>query len=136
MEEERWENYYKLPKKVLDIMEWLCDTKFYKKTYEERAEYYKDINEDINEKWKFCDFRVIVGTCEEPKLIEIGELPTYKGDTKKALVINLVDKESCYLERGYAVGLNASRVLSNKYKIPKYMKDQLYNFIDALKEGK
>lgn len=126
--EGQFENYNKLPKVVLDIMNWLCETKFYKKTFDERKEPY-DTEPEEDEKWKFCDFTVEEGTLEKPIIIRIGEIPHYEYDREKALVINFEDEEDCYLTRGYAVGLYASKVLRNKYPIPKYMKEKLLNFI-------
>ena len=128
--EEQFEDYYKLPKIVLDIMNWLCETRFYKNTFEERKEGY----EEVQEKWKFCDFCVKEGTLEKPIIIRIGEIPHYMYEHEKALVINFETKE-CYLSRGYAVGNWASRVIRNKYPIPKYMKEKLTSFIKEYKEG-
>ena len=127
-EEEQFKKYYKLPKTVLEIMNWLCTTRFYNKTFKERKEYYEDVKED----WKFCDFRILHGTLENPKIIKIGEIPHYKGDYEKTIVINFKKKDCCYLIRGYATGLYASKVISNNYPIPEYMKKDLYNFIDKL----
>lgn len=123
---EQFENYYKLPKIILEIMNWLCETRFYNKTFKKRKEMY----EDIKEKWKFCDFVIEIGTLERPQVIKIGLIPHYKGDYEKTLFINFKNKEDCFLIRGYATGLYASKVISNKYPIPKYMKEQLYKFID------
>ena len=122
---EEFKEYYKLPKIILDIMEWLCETKFYKKTFEER----KFLYEEVKEKWKFCDFRVEKGTLEKPIIISIGEIPYYKYDKEKVLVINFENEDKCYLSRGYAVGDWASRILRNKYPISKYMKKDLTEFI-------
>lgn len=36
MEECEFENYYKLPKIILDIMSWLCTTRFYENTFKKR----------------------------------------------------------------------------------------------------
>ena len=33
MEEEQFKNYYVLPKIILEIMDWLCTTRFYNKTF-------------------------------------------------------------------------------------------------------
>lgn len=129
MEEEQFKNYYKLPKIILEIMNWLCTTRFYKKTYEERKKYYVEEAENIKD-WMFCDFVVDVGTLEEPLVIRIGEIPHYKGDYEKSIVINFKNKENCYLRRGYATGLYASKIIRNIYPIPKYMKEDLYNFIN------
>lgn len=127
-DEERWVNYYKLPKIILEMMEWLCETRFYKKTYEKNKNWY----EDVNEKWKFCDFNIEVGTLENPKIIKIGQIPHYQYDTEKSLYINFKDKEDCHLVRGYATTPYAGKIISTDYKIPKYMKDDLYAFIDKL----
>ena len=123
--EERFKDYYNLPKIILDIMNWLCETRFYKKTFEERKFLYKE----VKEKWKFCDFKVEKGTLEKPIIISIGEIPCYKYDKEKVLVINFENEDKCYLSRGYAVGDWASRILRNKYPIPKYMKKDLTEFI-------
>ena len=127
--EERFKDYYNLPKIILDIMNWLCETRFYKNTFEER----KFLYEEVKEKWKFCDFRVEKGTLENPKIISIGEIPCYKYDKEKVIVINFEDEDKCYLSRGYAVGDWASRILRNKYPIPKYMKKDLTKFIKKQK---
>lgn len=125
MEESQWENYYKLPKIILDIMEWLCDTRFYNKTYLERKECF----EEIKEKWKFCDFHIIDGTLEKPNIIKIGQIPHYKYDHEKAIIINFNNINNCYITRGWATGLYASKIISNNYDIPLYMKEDLENFI-------
>ena len=127
--EERFKDYYKLPKIILDIMDWLCETKFYKKTFEERKFLYKE----VKEKWKFCDFKVEKGTLEKPIIISIGEIPTYKYDREKVLVINFENEDKCYLSRGFAVEDYASKILRKKYPIPKYMKKQLLEFIEKYK---
>lgn len=126
MEEDRFETYYKLPKIMLEIMDWLCTTRFYKNTFKNRKETWF---EDVKENWKFCDFVVLVGTLEQPETIKIGEIPRYQGDHEKSLVINFKNKENCYLVRGYATGLYTSKVIQNIYPIPNYMKEQLYNYI-------
>lgn len=123
--EERFKEYYKLPKIILDIMDWLCETKFYKKTFAER----KFLHEEVKEKWKFCDFKVEKGTLEKPIIISIGQIPCYKYDREKVLVINFENNDKCYLSRGYAVEDWASKILRNKYPIPKYMKKELSKFI-------
>lgn len=125
MEESQWENYYKLPKIILDIMEWLCDTRFYNKTYLERKECF----EEIKEKWKFCDFHIIDGTLENPNIIKIGQIPHYKYDYEKAIIINFNNINNCYITRGWAVGLYANRIISNEYAIPIYMRNDLQDFI-------
>ena len=127
--EERFKDYYNLPKIILDIMNWLCETRFYKNTFEER----KFLYEEVQEKWKFCDFRVEKGTLENPIIISIGEIPRYKYDKEKVLVINFENEDICYLSRGYAVGDYASRILRKRYPIPKYMKKQLSEFIEKYK---
>lgn len=124
---ERFKDYYKLPNIILEIMNWLCETKFYKKTYQERKEYYEEENL-LN--WMFCDFVVDLGTLEKPLVIRIGEIPNYKGDHEKSICIDFRHKEECYLRRGYATGLYANRVIANIYEIPKYMKEDLYKFIE------
>lgn len=127
---ERFENYYKLPNIILELMNWLCTTKFYKKTYEKRydAAYVED--KKYIRDWMFCDFVVDQGTLEKPLVIRIGEIPNYKGDYEKTICINFSIKEACYIRRGYATGLYASKIIVNKYDIPKYMKEDLYKFID------
>ena len=122
---EEFKNYYELPKVVLEIMNWLCTTRFYENTFKERKEYH----EDVKENWKFCDFNVLYGTLKHPKVIKIGEIPKYKGDHEKSIVIDFNHKDLCYLIRGYATGLYASKVISNRYPIPNYMKKDLYYFI-------
>ncbi len=138
-EDEKFEVYYKLPKIILEIMNWLCETRFYKKTYEKRKEGYEEFVEDETkiEKWMFCDFTIDLGTLENPEIIRIGEIPRYQGEHEKSIVIDFKHKEGCYLRRGYATGLYASRVILNTYEIPNYMKEELYKFIDRynLKEG-
>lgn len=129
MEEEQFKNYYVLPKIILEIMDWLCTTRFYNKTFLERKKFY----EDVKENWKFCDFEVLHGTLQNPEIIKIGEIPRYKGDHEKSLVINLKKKDCCYLTRGYATGLYACKVIANKYPIPKYMEKDLYNFISEFR---
>lgn len=130
MEENRFETYYKLPEIMLEIMEWLCTTRFYKNTFKERKETW---HEDVQENWKFCDFVVLVGTLERPEIIKIGEIPDYQGDHEKTLVIDFNNKNNCYLIRGYATGLYASKVIKNEYPIPNYMKEQLYKYIERSK---
>ncbi len=125
MDEERFENYYKLPKITLEIMGWLCDTKFYQKCFLERMKYF----DGIKEKWKFCDFKILEGTLEKPLIIKIGEIPSYKGDHEKSLCIDFNNINNCYIFRGYAVGFYASRVIGKEYPIPKYMKSELNKFI-------
>lgn len=132
MEEERFKNYYELPKIILEIMDWLCTTRFYNKTFEERKKDY----EDVKENWKFCDFTVLSGTFKNPEIIKIGEIPRYKGDHEKSIVINFKNKDCCYLIRGYATGLYANKVIKNEYLIPNYMKKDLYNFINEYKKVK
>lgn len=126
---EEYENlkiYYKLPSIILEIMNWLCTTRFYKNTYIKRKEGYEEVTDD----WKFCDFEILVGTLEKPQVIKIGDIPRYKGDHEKSIVINFKDKDDCYLIRGYATELYASKVIQNKYEIPKYMNEQLHKFIN------
>lgn len=130
MQDERFEDYYKLPKIILEIMDWLCDTKFYQKTFKERKEYYND----IEEKWKFCDFKIIEGTLEKPLIIKIGEISSYKYDHEKTLCINFNSIDNCYIFRGYATGLYASQVIGNEYHIPKYMKSDLKTFIERYRQ--
>ncbi len=132
LDEERWDNYYKLPEIILEIMNWLCSTRFYKKTYTKRKEEYKEIKEN----WKFCDFVVINGTLEKPIVIKIGQLPRYKGDHEISIEINFRNIDYCYLIRGYATGLYASKVIQNRYPIPKYMKNELNNFIKKYNKSK
>lgn len=67
MEEEQFKNYYVLPKIILEIMDWLCTTRFYNKTFLERKKFY----EDVKENWKFCDFEVLHGTLKNPEIIKI-----------------------------------------------------------------
>lgn len=128
MDEERFENYYKLPKIILEIMSWLCQTRFYNKTFKERKELY----EDVKENWKFCDFVILNGTLEKPLVIKIGEIPNYQGEYEKTICIDLTNIENCYLIRGYAVGYYARKVLQNTYTIPKYMKGKLTEFIENI----
>jgi len=127
--EEIFKNYYELPKIILEIMNWLCTTKFYNKTYIERKEGY----EDIKENWKFCDFTVLHGTLNNPEIIKIGEIPRYKGEHEKSIIINFKNKDCCYLIRGYATDYWARTVIKNEYPIPNYMKNDLYNFIDKFR---
>lgn len=129
IEEDRFKNYYKLPKTILEIMNWFCTTRFYQNTFKERKEYY----EDIEENWKFCDFKVLSGTLKNPEIIKIGDIPHYKGEHEKTIIINFKNKDCCYLRRGYATGLYANKVIANKYPIPNYMKKDLYNFISELR---
>lgn len=124
--EERFKNYYKLPIKALELMNWLCTTRFYKNTYLKRKEGYQNIKEN----WKFCDFSVIEGTLEDPKIIKIGEIPHYQYEHEKSLVINFKSIENCYLIRGFATGLYASKVISNIFPIPKYMKEGLKELLN------
>lgn len=126
---KEFENYYKLPELILEIMNWLCETKFYNKTFKERKQGY----EEINEKWKFCDFVVEEGTLSQPIVIKIGLIPHYQGDYEKTILIDFKHKDNCYLIRGYATGPYASKVIKNMYPIPKYMKEQLYKYIDIYK---
>jgi len=107
MKDERFENYYKLPKIILEIMEWLCDTKFYLRTFKERKNFF----EEIQEKWKFCDFNIIEGTLEKPLRIKIGEIPRYQYEHEKSLYIDFNNINNCYIFRGYATGVYASKVL-------------------------
>lgn len=130
--EQQFENYFKLPKIILEIMEWLCDTRFYKKTFLERKELY----ENIDEKWKFCDFIIEKGTLIKPEIIKIGLIPHYKGDYEKSLVINFNNPSFCYLTRGWATGLYASKVIRNVYSIPKYMKNDLGKYVRRYKHEK
>jgi hypothetical protein len=133
MEEDMFSIYTKLPKSILEIMDWICTTRFYKKTYLKRkGTWYEDVKED----WKFCDFKVIDGTLEKPKIIKIGEIPRYKGDHEKSIVINFNKRDCCYLIRGYATGLYASKVIQNNYPIPKYMEKELCSFIDKVVKEK
>ena len=134
---ERFKNYYKLPKIILEIMNWLCETRFYKKTYEKRKESYEDFVGDSykKEKWMFCDFTIDYGTLEKPLIIRIGEIPRYQGEHEKSLGIVFNNREECYIRRGYATGLYASKVIANEFEIPKYMKEELYKFIDKYKVG-
>ena len=88
---------------------------------------------EVKEKWKFCDFRVEKGTLENPIIISIGEIPCYKYDKEKVLVINFENEDRCYLSRGYAVENYASKILRKRYPIPKYMKKQLLEFIEKYK---
>lgn len=127
--EEEFKIYYELPKSVLKIMNWLCNTRFYNKTFLERKEYFEYVKED----WKFCDFEVLHGTLKNPKIIKIGEIPKYKGEHEKAIIINFDKPEECYLVRGYAVGLWANNIIENKYDIPNYMKKDLYNYINEFR---
>lgn len=46
MEEEQFKNYYVLPKIILEIMDWLCTTRFYNKTFLERKKFYEDVKEN------------------------------------------------------------------------------------------
>lgn len=126
VEEERFEQYNKLPNSIKDIMNWLCDTRFYKKTYLERKKYF----DDVKEKWKFCDFVVQQGTLENPIVIKIGEIPRYQGDHEKSICIDFKNIDNCYLIRGYATGLYASKVINNIYEIPKYMIKDLQEFLE------
>lgn len=129
MEEDQFENHCRLPTTIRIIMNWLCTTRFYKKTYEERKKYYEEEPEKIKD-WMFCDFVVDAGTLEEPLAIRIGEIPRYQGDHEKTIYIDFRHKENCFLRRGYATGLYASRVIANKYEIPNYMKEELEFLID------
>lgn len=124
--EERFNIYYELPQIILEIMNWLCHTRFYNKTFIARKEYFQDVEED----WKFCDFEVISGNIKNPRIIKIGEIPTYKGDYEKAIIIDFDNSNNCHIVRGYATGLYASKVIENKYSIPKYMQKDLYNYIN------
>lgn len=132
MNEERWEVYKKLNPIFLEIMEWLCGTKFYKNTYEERKKY----NEDIKEKWKFVDFKIMSGDLENVQAILIGEIPHYKSDHEKSIYIDTKHIDNCCLYRGYATGLYANRVIKNEFKIPKYMQQDLKKFIERYNEVK
>ena len=131
MEEYEFENYYKLPKIILDIMNWLCTTRFYENTFKKRKKGY----EYIEENFKFCDFEVLNGTFENPEIIKIGEIAHYLGDHEKTIIINFKNKKHCYLTRGYATGLYACKVIANKYPIPKYMEKDLYNFISEFRRS-
>ena len=127
MEDERFVKYKKMPSLILDMMTYLCETRFFKKEYEHRREFY----EDINEKWKFVDFVIIEGTLEKPIRIKIGTLPYYKGDHEKSLFIDFNNKDNCYVTRGYAVGLYANKVIENRKPLPKYMQERIYKFIEG-----
>ena len=126
--DDRFEIYYKLPKAILELMNWLCETRFYKGTYKKRKAGY----EEIKEKWKFCDFEIVVGTTEKPMAMKIGLIPHYQYDNEKSIFIDFRHFDNCTLIRGYAVEPYAAKVISNTYPIPEYMKENLKKYIDKV----
>lgn len=136
----QFENYYKLPVKYLEIMNWLCSTRFYRKTFLERKKLYPKVKEN----YKFVDFEIEKGTLEKPEIIKIGLIPKYQYDHEKTVVINVENIENIeksYIRRGYAVGAYASKVISNQFPLPRYMKKRLKELlnrkeIDMLHIGK
>jgi hypothetical protein len=132
-DKERFGDFLKLPKEILEFMNKLAETRFYKKTLENNK-IYADENKTY-ENWCFMDFEITEGSYNDIKVIKIGELAHYQYDHEKAIVLDFVENKA-YLTRGYAVDSWASKMLSNQHPIPKYMKEMVNDILNKYSKDK
>lgn len=120
-----------------------AETKFYKKTLEDRK-----LNIDGIENYYYFDwecptlspFNRYTNEVKINALLKIGifgAIPHYQYDKLKVIVIDFKNKEA-YLERGFATEPYASYVLKKRFGIPKYMKpliEKLFKEYDDYMKG-
>lgn len=133
---EMLQSYF--PEFLKEFLNKFAETRFYKKTLEDRTfdddnianYYYMDWECPILSPYsKHSNEELINGLLE---VGVFGSIPHYQYDILKVIVINFKDKEA-HLETGYAVQPYASYVLKSKRNIPKYMQpliDKLFRDYD------
>ena len=121
---------HQFPKFIKDFMEYFITTKFMKNTMDKYGLHNSfGVYDCASMGW-----RTYSGDKREPlsdtihnilyDCFDIGMTPHYQGDHEKVVHINFKEK-TAIIKRGYAVGLYGSKVIENKYPIPKYMQPQI-----------
>ena len=126
--ENMLQNYF--PSFLKKFLNEFAETKFYKKTLEERKYTHYPIENYCYFDWKAPRLSSYKSYTDEERINSLleygifGSIPHYQYDQLKVIVIDFKNKEA-YLERGYAVKPYASYVISKRQEIPKYMKPLL-----------
>ena len=132
------------PQFLKNFLNELAKTRFYKKTLADRKWGYENLA-NIDDMF-FMDWECLSNKVYNKETIiddmlvrsRYGLSPNYKGDKLVMININFRDKKA-HLERGWAVGYYASRVLSKDYDIPKYMRplvNKLFSDYDEYMKNK
>ena len=132
----------KFPRFLKDFLNEFVKTKFFQKTYKSRKEYVDCYEYKVEDyylvDWECPRLSPYMRHSDEKKLESLlnvgkfGLIPHYQHDELKAIVIDFINKEA-YLEEGLAVDAYASRVVSHKRNVPKYMQplvEQLFKRYD------
>ena len=134
---------HQFPKFIKDFMEYLLTTPFFKNKvskisfknpfneYDCACVHWQTFTGDRRE----CLSDTIYNMLNDG--VAFGEVSYYQGDRETVVYINFKNKFA-EIRRGYATGLYASKVIRNKYPIPKYMQpriEQLFkDYEDYVKE--